>query len=109
MNISKGTRLSSTLQEELAAYGIVRKTAEKKAPINYETANLFGIAHKGETTELKFSKDPKVLLDFKGELALVAPDIETFDMLLTKDFKRAVVGQSEETLREFVSRIVDEV
>lgn len=112
MNTSQLTVVNSTLSDSLAAYGLVRSIAAKKAPVNLEKPNFFGLENKGEETELLFTKDDSTLVEAteKGmQLAVVAPEDESFNMLLTKDFPRAVSDKDPETLRDFLRRILDEV
>ncbi len=112
MDTSHLTVVDSTLTDELAAYGLVRAIASKKAPVNLEKPNFFGMQDKGEEVELLFTKDTKELVAATEEgmqLAVVAPEDESFNMLLTKDFPKAVSDKDPETLRDFLRRILDEV
>lgn len=109
MDISHVTKVSDTLNEELAQYGIVRDVAVKLAPVNTKTASLFGFNDNGADTELLFSDDADVLVESKMDLAIVAPENESFNMLLTKDFKKAVESKDEDSLRGFLRRLLDEV
>lgn len=106
------SKVDSTLTDDLAAYGLVRDIAAKKAPVNLEKPNFFGLQDKGEEVELLFTKDNKTLVEATEEgmqLAVVAPEDESFNMLLTKDFPKAVSDKDPETLRDFLRRILDEV
>lgn len=114
MNTSQLTVVDENLREELAAYGLVRAVAAKKAPPNKSgEANFFGLDNRGEEVEMLFTEDDKKLADAVCDdgmqLAVVAPENESFNMLLTKDFSKAVKGRDPETLREFIRHIVDEV
>lgn len=112
MDTSHLTVVDSNLSDNLAAYGLVRDIAAKKAPVDLKKANFFGMEDRGGEVELVFSKDKKTLADATEEgmqLAVVAPEDESFNMLLTTDFPRAVSDKSPETLRDFLRRILDEV
>ncbi|MES2704836.1 MAG: hypothetical protein V4649_19530 [Bacteroidota bacterium] len=111
MNTSHLSKVDENLQSELAEYGLIRAVAAKKAPVNLEKPNFFGIEDRGSEVELLFSKDDKILAEATEEgmqLALVAPENEPFNMLLTRDFPAAIRGKDPETLREFLRRILDE-
>jgi hypothetical protein len=112
MNTSQLTVVDENLRQELAAYGLVHSVAEKKAPVSNTKANFFGVERHGEEVEMLFTKDDKILADAVDDgmqLAVVAPENESFDMLLTSDFPKAIQGKDSQTLREFIRRIVDEV
>lgn len=111
MNTSLVTKLDDNLRDDLAQYGIVRAVAAKKAPANKDKANFFGYQDRGAEVELVFSKDDKVLAEAVEDgmqLALIPTENEPFNMLIQKDFKKAIVGKDPETLREFLRRILDE-
>src|SRR6478752_1922355 len=100
MNTSQLTVVDQNLREELAAYGLVHAVAAKKAPVSHKQANFFGVDDKGEEVELLFTKDDKTLanaVENGMQLAVVAPEDESFDMLLTNDFPKAIQGKDQET------------
>lgn len=109
MDTSHVTKISESLSDDLAQYGIIRAVAAKAAPVNKKSANFFGLNNDGTDTELVFSKDIDHLVESEMDLALVAPENESFNMLLTKDFKKAVTEKDEDTLRAFLRRLLDEV
>lgn len=109
MDTSHVTKVSESLSEDLAQYGLVRAVAEKAAPVNTKNPNFFGMRDNGMDTELVFSKDIDTLVESEMDLALVAPENETFNMLLTKDFRKAVEQKDDESLRDFLRRLLDEV
>lgn len=111
MNTSQLTKLDDKLRDELAEYGLVRAAAVKEAPVRKGKPNFFAMQDRGSEVELVFSDDEKVLADEIDDgkiLSLVAPENEPFDMLVTRDFQKAVTGKDPATLREFILRILDE-
>lgn len=112
MSTSQLTVVDQNLREELAEYGLVYAVAAKKAPAKVGEANFFGMDKRNDSVDLVFTKDDKELanaVEDGMQLAVVAPENESFDMLLTSDFPRAIAGKDKETLRDFLRRIVDEV
>lgn len=111
MNTSHLSKVDSTLSADLAEYGIIRAVAVKKAPVRFDKPNFFGYENRGAEVELVFTQDDETLVEATEDgmqLALVAPDNETFNMLLSTDFPEAIKRTEPETLREFLRRILDE-
>lgn len=107
-NTNKSTKVSTELQADLAQYGLVRAEAIKNAPVKRTgTPNFFGIKNEGSETVLKFNTSIETIQDNGMTVALVAPENESFNMLVTKDFKKAVEGSTIDNLRSFVRRIFD--
>jgi hypothetical protein len=89
----------------------MRAVAAKKAPVNLTKPNFFGYEDRGAEVEFLFTKDKKTLAEATEEgmqLAMVAPENESFNMLLTSNFPEAIKKADPETLREFLRHIVDE-
>jgi hypothetical protein len=111
MNTSHLSKVDSTLSADLAEYGLIRAVAAKKAPVRFDKPNFFGFEDRGAEVEMLFTDDDKTLVEATEEgmqLALVAPENESFNMLLTRDFPEAIKQAKPETLREFLRRILDE-
>lgn len=107
-NSNKSTKVSTELQADLAQYGLVRAKAVENAPVKKTGApNFFGMKDEGSKTVLQFSDDIEALQNNNMMISLVAPENESFNMLVTKDFKKAVEGSTEDNLRSFVRRIFD--
>lgn len=111
MHTSLVTKLDDNLRDELAMFGVVRAVAAVEAPVSKKKANFFGIEkqHDGEV-ELLFTDDEEVLADAVEdgmELGVVAPEHESFNMLVQKDFKKAIADKDPKSLREFVTSILD--
>lgn len=109
MRTSQNTAISPELQQDLVQYGLVRKAAQAGAPMSVNNPNFFGVRNYGSSTELVFSKDPAELDNAGTNISVLAPEIEPFDMLLTRDFSGAVKRADSKTLRQFIKRILDEV
>lgn len=107
---NESTKVSLTLQDDLAQYGLTRDKAAKQAPVRSSgEPNFFGMKETGSKTELKFGGDIAAIQKAGMTVSLVAPENESFNMIVTKDFRRAVAGSTEDTLRSFVRRIFDKV
>lgn len=110
MPTNKSTKVSQELQEDLAAFGILRRQVmENAAPKQNGAPNFFGIKDKGNEVELKFDTDISAIQDSGMMVALAAPENETFNMLVTTNFKKAISTGSQKDLRAFLRRIVDKV
>ena len=100
---------AETLGADLAAYGLARDIAHKEAGSSGGDPNFFGLRQNGREYSMQFGT-PEALAGARGvNLAIVAPDTPAFDILVTKDLREAVRTADPRTLREFVSRILDEV
>lgn len=97
------------LGEDLAAYGLMRTIARKAAGSSQGSPNFFGLAQRNDGYELDFGTPEELACDPHKQLAIVVPDEENFDLLVTKDLQRAISMADPKTIREFVSRILDEV
>lgn len=104
---NKSTKVSVELQKDLAAYGLVRSKVMEKAAPSDTNPKFFGIRDGYRETELKFDSSIKAIQDDNMTVALAAPETETFDMLVTTDFKKAVSIGSTDKLRAFLRNIVD--
>lgn len=116
VSINKYSKLNQEKQEELAEYGLMRdkalkSAAPKKDGDNWTNANYFGIDRYGtsEDVEFKFDASIKEIDDSSMELAAVAPDDVTFDMLSTTDLQEGLKGKSEDSIRGFLRRLFDRV
>lgn len=109
MRTNKSTKVSENLQEELAAFGILRsKVMEKAAPREDGEAEFFGIKnYGGNTVELKFDTSIDEIQNANMTVALAAPELSTFNMLVTTNFDEAVKVSTKEDLRSYLRRIVD--
>lgn len=109
MRTLEPTAISNELQEDLTKYGLVVKAAKKEAPINANKPNFFGVRNSGSEVELIFNGGEKVMTEPGVQVSVLAPDIEAFDMLVTTDFKEAVKKSDAKTIREYVSKLFDEI
>lgn len=110
MHTNKSTRVDEELQRDLSAYGLVRsKVMENAAPTDSGGPKFFGIRHYGGDVEYKFDASIEAIQDAGMTVALAAPDLETFNMLVTTDFEKAVSVASREDLRSYLRRVVDRV
>lgn len=101
------TNVSQVLQEDLAEYGILRAEAIKNAPVKSSgVPNFFGLKYGFGEAELLFDTDIKTIQDRNMQVAIVAPDNETFDMLVTTNFQKAVTKASPDQLRSFIRNIL---
>lgn len=108
MPTSSSSNLTKELRDDLTRYGLTRDKAKEEAPVSESDPNFFGISERGSVTELTFSKDLRKLVDSKAQISLVAPENESFNMLVTKDLPKAIKDADEDTLRAFVTRILEE-
>lgn len=104
---NQSTKVSVELQKDLAAYGLLRSKVMEKAAPNANSPKFFGLRDGYRDTELKFDTDIKAIQDANMTVSLAAPELETFDMLVTTDFKKAVSIGSTDKLRSFLRKIVD--
>lgn len=109
MRINKSTKVDENLQEELAAFGILRsKVMEEAPPTENGEAKFFGIRnYGGDKVDLKFDTDIQAIQDANMTVALAVPELETFNMLVTTNFEEAVKVSSKEDMRNYLRRIVD--
>lgn len=106
---NKQTRLRTEDQADLAAFGLLRKTAMKNAAPSENSQAFFGIKDSGEDTELKFDASIEDLQHDNMTVAMVAPEDKTFNMLLTTDFNEAVKAATEQDLRAFLRDTIRKV
>lgn len=109
MHTNKSTRVSEHVQEELAEYGILRsKVMENAAPKETGEPNFFGMRnYGGDNIELKFDTSIEAIQDAGMTVSLAAPELESFNMLVTKNFDEAVKVGSKDEVRAYLRRIVD--
>lgn len=100
------TVVDSTLQKELAEYGIFRKEVLENTS---STDPFFGLRVAYGGYETKFGVGIKAIQEANMDVAIVAPENEPFDMLITKDFNKAIKTASKDDLRSFLRSIVDRV
>lgn len=105
---NKSTRVDTALQQELAAYGLLRMEALEEAPPNPDNPEFFGIKRYGDTTEFKFDSSISAIQDDSMTVALAAPELESFNMLATTNFDRAKDIGTKDEIRAFLRRIVNE-
>ena len=111
MRTNKSTNVSEELQRDLAAYGLVRSKVMEEAPPSVAgEPNFFGIKnYGGDKVEYKFDASIEAIQDAGMTVALAAPDLETFNMLVTTDFEKAVKVGSSEDIRAYLRRVVKRV
>lgn len=106
MSDNKSTVVPLPLQRDLAEYGLFRKKAVDGTT---KSDPFMGVRKNSSGYETKFGTGIRAIQDDNMTVAVVAPHNEPFDMLVTKDFKKAVNTASEDDLRAFLRSIVDEV
>lgn len=111
MHTNKSTKVSEELQRDLAAYGLVRDKVMKEAsPSTTSEPSFFGIRnYGGDKVEYKFDATIEAIQDAGMTVALAAPDLETFNMLVTTDFEKAVKVGNAEDIRSYLRRVVNRV
>jgi hypothetical protein len=77
--------------------------------MNLDAPKFFGVRNYGQDTEVVFTDNAEELNSNGTQISVLAPEIEPFDMLLTRDFTNAVKRADPKTLRQFIKRIMDEV
>lgn len=98
------TNADPEMQEDLAAYGLMRRYAKEKT----KGGEFFGLRDTGAGYETQFKDDPRNI-DKDMTLAMIAPDHEPFDMLVKKDFKKAVTVHNPKTIREYIRKLIDKL
>lgn len=106
MRISARTNADIQMQEDLAAFGIMREHAKNET--RGITPGFFGLQKTSSGYDTQFRDDPRDI-DDGMTLAIVAPDNEPFDMLVKKDFKRAVRVSNPKSIRDYLSRLLDKL
>lgn len=108
--LESGNKLSTELQVVLSDYGIMREKAIKGSKgYGKDGPAFFGIKHVKDDYELKFTDDLQAIEDDEMELAVIAPDYETFDMLTTKDFSKKMGMKNPTELRAYLRKLLDNV
>lgn len=97
------TNADIQMQEDLAAYGLMREDAKNKAK---GSPGFFGLRETSSGYDVQYKEDPRDI-DDDMMLAVVAPENEPFDMLITKDFKKAVRVGNPKNIRDYLSRLLD--
>lgn len=99
------TNADTQLQEDLAAYGIMREDAKNKAK---GSPGFFGLQETSSGYDVEYKDDPRNI-DDNMTLAVIAPENEPFDMLVTKDFRKAVRVGNPKNIRDYLSRLLDKL
>lgn len=112
MNIlNTNNKLSSDTQEVLVTYGLLRQTAKENAPkYSGEGPEYFGLHETANEYKLLFTED---LTDLdrhpEMELAIVAPDNQTFDLLAPKDYAKKITLKDEKSIRSYLRKLLDSI
>lgn len=113
MNILRdNNKLEEDLQIELSNYGLMRDTAKKNAPGNSGSGpQYFGLHEGDDEYKLYFTNDLRRLDNQTDpmQLAIIAPDNESFDMLAPKDYSKGLKLQDNSTIRRMLSNLLDTV
>lgn len=104
MPTNNNTTVSQELQTELGLY----KATYDEAKAGAGNENFFGYKACGDKVELKFDASPKEIQKAGMELAIVAPDLKSVDLLATTNFEE-IKTRPKEDLRGFLRRIIDEI
>jgi hypothetical protein len=103
------TKVSETLQSELAAYGIVRmEVMENAKPKKSGEPSFFGLREGYRETELKFDATPEQIQKAGMTLALAAPEDASFDMIAVTNFDKAMKAGTVDEKKDWLRKIVDE-
>ena len=103
-------KMPQELQSELASYGLMRQTAKQTAPkYSGSGPNYFGILETGEEYKLLFTNDLRKIGEQRDsmQLAIVAPENVSFDMLEPKDYSQGKRLKDETTIRRLLSNLLD--
>lgn len=100
------TKVTPELQKELAEYGLFRHKAVQETSASDP---FMGITREGDKYIGHFSGDIAKLQGKQAQIAVVAPENESFDMLITKDFNKAITTARPDDLRAYIRSIVDKV
>lgn len=103
-------KVTTELQSELASYGIMRESAIKNAPGNSGSGpKYFGMHETNDEYQLYFTNDLRKIDKQENpmQLAIVAPDNETFDMLTPKDYSKGLSMKDSTSLRRYLSNLLD--
>lgn len=105
------TKVSEELQEDLALYGITRKTVMEKAPPKANgKAAFFGVKEEaGGKVKLKFTDNIRSIQKDKMLIGMATEENKSFDLLVTKNFREAITKVTEKDLRSFIRNIVEKV
>lgn len=106
---NKLTNVTPETEADLAAYGIVRKTAMENAAPQEDEQVFFGMKQNGNSTELTFGTSIQNIQDKNMTVAMVAPENKTFNMLLETNFNEAISSANEDDLRSFLRGILRKV
>lgn len=102
------TKVSESLQEDLADYGLMRAKAIEGAGVSHDDdLKFFGMRKDGSKTSFKFDATMPEIQKSNKEVAVVAPEHEAFDMIATTDFHK-IKNKSIDGLRSFLGRLFDE-
>lgn len=98
--------MNTSLQEELAKYGVMRAKAKEKSNGKY-----FGLSEQGQNNySMDYSDKLSDLgLDGGNMLSIIAPDDSAFDLLAPKELGEKVPLSNPTKVRQFLSKLVDSV
>lgn len=108
MSIFHNTKMPGELQVELAEYGLLRDRA-KQETARLPGRKMFGLRETADEYEILAAEDLADLDKEKDpfQLAVIAPDNETFDLLAPQDLSAKLKGKDEKSIRAFITKIVD--
>lgn len=109
--LRNGNNMSTSLQEDLAQYGLDRQRAVEGVSKSKDLAGMFGISHRGTETVMYFPKDNITELGNKYgmDLAVVAPNTsDTFDML-TPAFGERLNMKEPRTIRNYLRKLLESI
>lgn len=98
------------LQEELVSYGLMRQSAKENAP-KYSGGGpqYFGLREESDEFVMYFTNDLRKIdrQDDPMQLAIVAPDNESFDLLAPKNYSKNLSLKDDTTLRRYLTNLLD--
>jgi hypothetical protein len=103
-------KLSAEEQFGLVDYKLLRDTAKKETK-GLTGPQFFGLSKKSDEFNIYVTDDLRKFDDIKDplQLAIVAPDNETFDLLVPKDFTTKLDLKNEKNLRRYLKELVDSI
>lgn len=104
------SKVPEQLQKDLAEYGLLRDTAKKETG-ELTGTKFFGLSETTDEYKLTITDDiEKIDSQYEHtQLAIIAPDNETFDMLEPKDFSKKLKLTNPKNLRKFLLDLVNSV
>lgn len=109
MSTNEFTKVTSELEKKLADYGVMRGEAIEGAGISKPgDYNYFGIKMEGDKAKFAFDATPKQIQNRDMQMAIVAPEFDTFDMVAPVSFDGAKQTKNITALKNYLRKLFDE-